>query len=260
MQFAGIAPRQSVPKTGSLHLQAGHMAARLSIFGIVRSAQRWLPLRLLGRAALAALLLALAACGGRPLSDSEQAFAADIIGDELDTGKVRVAAGFGPSRPSAAPTPPVKAKRKTVPGACARVPQGPRTEPPPGFALRNRIHLRNDLYRDDLAPGWPDRILVPQSFVLAHELVHVWQWQNRQVTGYRPLRAFLEGLLNVDPYYYRPAGDDAFLGFGYEQQAALVEDYFCHVLFDPGNPRRADLRAILAPHFPLDRLDAALAR
>ena len=101
---------------------------------------------------------------------------------------------------------------------------------------------------------------MPHSLIMAHELVHVWQWQKRRITGYRPAKAGLESVLNIDPYFYQ-AGDDAkFLNYGFEQQAALVEDYLCYGLFDPDNPRRAKIRTILEPHFRMDRLDAALKR
>jgi len=191
----------------------------------------------------------------RPLTNGERAFSADVIGDSLDADKIRVAVGFGLNPPPPTPNAPIKGKRATIPGICKRVPHGPRTEPPPAFALYNTVHLRSDLYRAETAPGWPDHVLLPQSLIMAHELVHVWQWQNRARTGYRPARAALESLINIDPYYYHPDDGDGFLSFGYEQQAALVEDYFCYALLDPANPRRNDLRSILEPHFPVARID-----
>lgn len=214
-----------------------------------------------GRAAWLILLLAcLTACSGRPLTEGERDFAADVVGDGLDLDQVRLSAGLGLLPLPATPEPPPKADRRTIPGVCDRVPQGPRTEPPPAFALWNRIHLAQKYYRDDTAPSWPKGVLLPQSLIMAHELIHVWQWQNRGRTGYRPGRAVLEGLLNLDPYFYAPGEGDRFFGFGFEQQAALMEDYVCYVLLDPENPRRAELRGILAPHFPVDRLDRALKR
>lgn len=204
-------------------------------------------------------LLFLAACS-RPLTTGERAFAADLLGKTLDADKVRVAVGFGLKPPPPTPDPPAQGKRRTIAGICDRVPQGPRTEPPPAFALWNRIHLAKKYYREDTAPGWPDRVLLPQSLIVAHEMVHVWQWQNRKRTGYRPTRAALESVLNLDPYYYTPTDGDTFLSFGFEQQAALLEDYFCYALLDPQNPRRDELRGLLAPHFPLGRLDNALQR
>ena len=59
----------------------------------------------------------------------------------------------------------------------------------------------------------------------AHEMTHVWQWQNRGVTGYHPFRAFAEHRSTKDPYLFDSDGPHQFLDYGYEQQASLVEEY-----------------------------------
>ncbi|MEO1474591.1 MAG: hypothetical protein AAFS03_11775, partial [Pseudomonadota bacterium] len=105
---------------------------------------------------------------------------------------------------------------------------------------------------------WPETLRFPQAIVFAHELTHAWQWQNRAVTGYSPFRAVAEAIELADPYFSERQG--AFFTFGYEQQAAIVEDYLCFAFANPNHPRRAELREILAPVFPLDDFDAALAR
>ncbi len=219
--------------------------------------------QLIGRAALFALCLGLAACA-RPLTENERQFAADVIGPTLDVDAVRIANGFAalpsaPAAPDLSDLYPVTSEN-TVTGLCARSAPEPRSGPPPGWALWNRVHFSREFYRADLALEWPRAARFPQALVLAHELVHVWQWQQRSLTGYRPMRAALESVINMDPYFYVPGADATFLKFGYEQQAALLEDYLCHTLYDPAAPRRAELRPLLAPYFPLDRLDAALGR
>ncbi|MFX0540427.1 hypothetical protein ACEWPM_001670 [Roseovarius sp. S4756] len=209
------------------------------------------------------LIASLSGCT-RPLTENERRFAADVIGPTLDVDAVRVARGFSPL-PPARQVPdtsdlyPVIAEN-TVTGLCTRAAPEPRSGPPPGWALWNRVHFSREFYRADLAPAWPVAARFPQALVFAHELVHVWQWQNRDITGYRPTRAALESLMNMDPYFYMPGEDAGFLDFGYEQQGALLEDYLCHALYDPAAPRRAELRPLLAPYFPIDRLDAALGR
>jgi len=206
------------------------------------------------------ILLLLSACA-RPLAPGEAALANDIFGDDLDVSKVRVAAGFGLGpQPEPKPLPPRKGKIKPRPGVCDRVaPQGP-TGPPPAWALYNQISFSREFYREDVALNWPNQILLPQTLIMAHELVHVWQWQNRGRTGYRPAKAGLESFLNLDPYFYVPDEGAGFLEYGFEQQAALLEDYLCYGMFDQKNPRRAKLRTILAPHFRVDRIDEVLAR
>ncbi|WP_133176149.1 hypothetical protein [Pelagivirga sediminicola] len=220
-----------------------------------------------GRAGFAALAiicaLALSSCA-RPLTPNERAFAADVLGPGLDVEKVRIARGFTPL-PPAPPEPdtsdlyPVIAENQ-ISGLCDRTSPEPRSGPPPGWALWSRVHMSREFYRADLAPDWPRSTRFPQALVLAHELVHVWQWQHRRVTGYRPARAAFESLINMDPYFYVPGPDASFLRFGFEQQAALLEDYVCYALYDPAAPRRAELRRLLAPYFPVDRLDAATAQ
>ena len=209
-----------------------------------------------------AVVLALGGCS-RALTPNERAFAADILGPGLDVEKVRVAHGMGLAVPPAKP----KRAPKLLPvdsppheGFCDRTAPTPASGPPPAWALYNRVHLVAELYQPDLAVGWPKYALFPEALVMAHELVHVWQWQNRKRTGYRPVRAALESLVNIDPYFYASSQRAGFLDYGYEQQAALLEDYLCYALYDPANKRRGELREILSPHFPLGRLDAALAR
>ncbi|MFD0858235.1 hypothetical protein [Roseovarius aquimarinus] len=208
-------------------------------------------------------LAALAACS-RPMTENERRFAADIIGPTLDMDRVRIARGFTlipppPETPVMSDLYPV-VDENTVTGLCTRAAPEPRSGPPPGWALWNRVHFSREFYRADLAAGWPEAARFPQGLVLAHELVHVWQWQNRRITGYRPARAALESIMNMDPYFYVPGEGASLLEFAYEQQAALLEDYLCHALYDPEAPRRAELRPLLAPWFPVDRLDAALRR
>ena len=205
-------------------------------------------------------LLILGACS-RPLAPGERAFVADVFGDSMDADAVRVASGFGvkPSKDEA-PLPKSSGPIKPRPGVCDRGNPDPPEGPPPAWAIHNEVHLIKEFYRADTMPGWPEQILLPQALIMAHELTHVWQWQNRQVTGYRPARAALESFTNRDPYFYVPEEGAGFLEYGYEQQAALLEDYMCYGMFDPANPRRAKLRVILAPYFRVDRIDEVLAR
>ena len=209
-------------------------------------------------------VLAVSGCT-RPLADGERAFAQDVFGAGLDLDRVRVAQGFDPlPRPEPeAPTPrpePPPQRAEIMPGVCDRVAPDPPKGPPPAFALYNSVRLDEAIYLADTLKGWPEQILLPQGFVMIHEFVHVWQWQNRKTTRYRPIRAVLEAILRRDPYFYVPDEGAGFLEYGYEQQAALLEDYLCYTLFDPANPRRAKIRTIVAPHFRVDRIDEVFGR
>lgn len=202
-------------------------------------------------------LLGLAACG-RPMTPAEEQMAKDVFGPTLDTSRIVVGQGAGVFPP--VPTRVTKVTRvEGTDRACIRTPQPKSDTPAPAFAFRNKIHFNSGLYSNDMAIDWPRRLRFPQALVFAHELTHVWQWQNRARTGYTPFRAAFESLRLIDPYF-APPGEAAFLSFGYEQQAAIVEDYLCFAFANPNHPRRAELRAILAPVFPVDRIDALVGQ
>lgn len=213
-------------------------------------------------------LVCLTACS-RPLSDTEVEMSHIVFGDSLDTEKVRVRAGIGvlplpPPKPPAVPAPdaaPDAAPRKLPKGVCDRVPQPNRKIAfPAGFVLWNQVFLKRDFYRDDMFEGWPERLPMPQALLMMHELVHVWQWQNRDRTGYTPGRSGAESLRKGDPYYWPGREAGAYLSYNFEGQAAMVEDYMCMTLFDPDHPRRAELEALITPVLPVDRLGHVLGR
>ncbi|MDA8586248.1 hypothetical protein N9L47_08240 [Rhodobacteraceae bacterium] len=199
------------------------------------------------------VFLVLAACA-RPLTEAEERMAQDVFGPTLDTSKIRIANGAGI-------LPPIKTRVTNIirvtgtDEACLRVAQtqGER-QPSQAFAIGNRLHFHTGLYSSDMVLAWPGPLRFPQALVFTHEIAHAWQWQNRARTGYTPFRAGLESLQLVDPYF-APPGEAPFFSFGYEQQAAIIEDYICFIFANPNHPRRYELRAILEPVFPVDQID-----
>jgi len=178
------------------------------------------------------------------------------MGDRIDLAPVRVTEGVGLGPLPARPAPAAPAADALGPDPCRRTAR-PGRGPPAGFAVGNRIHLVGRFFRDDMLAGWPAPVHPALALLFAHELVHVWQWQARAVTGYTPLAALAEGLGPGDPYFHRADPRRPFLAYGYEQQAAIVEDYLCHLLLAPASPRLGPLRALLAPHFALGRIEGA---
>ena len=203
------------------------------------------------------LLVLLAACG-RPLTEAETRFAEDLFGDSLDTSKVRVRATPNPP-PLFSETDQVTVLRGTE-RACVRVPQPAGAQPPRALAWKNDMVFTGGLQGRDMAFAWPAYLRFPQAVILAHELTHVWQWQNRAWTGYTPWAAAAESLALPDPYYSASGEAPIFFAYGFEQQAAIVEDFVCFSVANPTHPRRAELREILAPVFPVERFEAAIAR
>lgn len=192
------------------------------------------------------LLAALPACSTRMLTSGEAALLAPLHGAALDAGRVRLTeapiVGLFPIAYDARP--PVTCRERIAPPATGRV-----ETRAAGIALFDRILLAPAVAAPDFAPPRAPLDLASAMF-LAHEVTHVWQWQNRARTGYSPLRAFTEQIRADDPYLFALDGR-AFLDHGYEQQASLVEEYLCCATLDPGAARTARLQALLSPVLPV---------
>lgn len=214
-------------------------------------------------AAIAALVL-LSACA-RGLTPAERDFADAFFGDTLDADAVQVTAGIGvlplprPRKPDPSVTP--ENPRKPPEGICERKRSTQRTWTwPAAFVLYDKVYFSFDYYLPDTFEGWPDAVPYPTALIMAHELMHVWQWQNRNLTNYTIAESASETTASVDPYWWTTEAGREFLSYGYEQQGAIVQDYVCYSLFDPDDPKRAELRAILSPVLPIHKFDAALRR
>ncbi|MEM6729328.1 MAG: hypothetical protein AAF618_12580 [Pseudomonadota bacterium] len=197
-----------------------------------------------------ALLLLLAACG-RPLTETEAALSADIFGPSLDTSQIRIVSD-APLRSFTVDLPPrprVTCQERIVP-----VRTGTIEVSPAALVAFNRLFLSEDWSLADFVPGYPDRVSLYEAMLFAHELTHVWQWQNRARTNYHPLKAAAEHLATEDPYLFDPVQTQPFLSYGYEQQASLVEEYVCCAFLDPEGARTARLHALISSEIPLGTL------
>ena len=131
-------------------------------------------------AALLCLLMALSGCG-RPLTPNEIAFADTLHGDTLNVSKARLVNG--------APTRAVTFRRKPRPRVTCRelILPPPTTEivttKPAAVALYNRVLFDKDWYLEDYLPDYPKQINLIAAMLYAHEITHIWQWQNRDLTG-----------------------------------------------------------------------------
>jgi len=196
-------------------------------------------------------LLIVASCG-RPLTDSERSFAASIHGDAVDTSRVRLVKGapVGSVTFHRKPRPRVTCRELILPPARDEIV----TTKPAAVALFNSVYFSKDWYTPNYMPGYPERLYLIEAMLLAHELTHVWQWQNRSVTGYHPLRAAAEHNQSDDPYLFDLDGAPDLLSYGYEQQGAIVEEYVCCRALAPKAARTQRLHAMLADAFPVSDL------
>lgn len=203
------------------------------------------------RPLLILILLFFASCG-RPLTEHERAFATRLHGDTLNLDRVRLVEG--------APVAAITYTRKARPRLACRerilppVKEETVTGKPAGVALFNRVYFTRDWYLDDYMAQYPERVNLIAAMLLAHELTHVWQWQNRKTTGYHPLRAAAEHGRTDDPYLFDLSTSPDFLAYGFEQQGAIVEEYVCCRALDPDAPRTKRLHDMLSAHFDVATL------
>ena len=201
------------------------------------------------------LFLLLAACA-RPLTEGEADYAETLFGDSLATKSVRVApfralTTLTDRRP---PRPRVACRERIWPAPEVR--DGKVTTYTAAFVSFNRINLASQLYLDDYMPAWPRAMSLPAAMLLAHEMTHVWQWQNRGITGYSPLKALQEHRPGTDPYLLELDSRPDFLSFPFEQQGAIVEEYVCCRHLDPRGARTQRLHEMLSAAMPVSALDS----
>ena len=197
------------------------------------------------------ILLLVSACG-RPLTDNERAFASQIQGDTLNLDRIRLVKGA----PVAAitfrqkPRPRLSCREQILPPVKDEIV----TASPAAVALFNRIFFTRDWYTEDYLPEYPDKIFLIEAMLLAHELTHAWQWQNRKITGYNPLRAAAEHGTRTDPYLFDLNAEADFLSFGYEQQGSIIEEYVCCRALAPKAPRTRRLHDMISGVMPVSDL------
>lgn len=201
-------------------------------------------------------LLTITACG-RPLTPAERELMQGLQGQTFDPRPVRISRNrlvgitemTYPARP-----------RTTCRERIRPPPDGPTfTASTAGITLFQHVYTSPRSYLKDYVARPDGALNLAAAMFFAHEMTHVWQWQNRDVTGYNPFRAFAEHGSAKDPYLFDSGSRQRFLDYGYEQQASLVEEYVCCRALDPGGARTARIERLLKQSMPLaprlDRLD-----
>lgn len=205
-------------------------------------------------------VLVLAGCSGRPLVPDEVAALRGIQGEQVRYADVRVHDGV--FRRTAKVR---KALREEGSELSALLEQAaltdvsgrPLTERtavqhfvarPDALTLGDHIYYQRDMYRKNFARGLNGDVPVWDLALLAHEVTHVWQHQNRSRTGYSLAAVILEHLRHDEPYAFRLAPGKAFLDYRFEQQGAMVQRYVICSYF-PSTPWFEQLRAVVEPVF-----------
>jgi hypothetical protein len=184
------------------------------------------------------------------------AFLSGLQGARLDTSRVRLHEAPRLSGVRRLPAPPrVTCQSRLYPppeGATVRTATG-------AITAFDDVWVRRDLYAPDLVEGWPEVLPLADAMLLAHEMVHVWQWQHRDLTGYTPLKAAFEHVRTADPYLFDLDTSVDYLDYGYEQQGSIMEEYLCCRTLAPRAARTGRLHAMLSEYFPLRPLEEPMS-
>ena len=196
-------------------------------------------------------LLLVVSCG-RPLTEGEVAFAKALHGETIDTDRIRVLENglVGVTTRTYAVRPRTTCRELILPPSEETTFQA-RTA---GIVLGYTVNVREDWFLDDYTENANGEINLVAAMFMAHEITHVWQWQNRSLTGYHPFRAAREHLVLDDPYLFETSEARSFLDYGYEQQASLVEEFICCDTLDPAGARTDRLRNLLTQVMPVSQL------
>lgn len=197
------------------------------------------------------ILLLVSGCG-RALTETEADFLSKIHGDSLNHSRMRMVDGalVGEVTFERKPRPRVTCRERILPPVKKEVV----TVSPAAVTLFNRIFFAKDWYVENYVPEYPGQLHLVGAMLLAHEATHVWQWQNRKITGYHPLKAAAEHNASDDPYLFDLDDTPEFLSFGYEQQGAIMEEYVCCRALAPRAARTARLHDMLSAVMPVSPL------
>jgi hypothetical protein len=230
-------------------------------------------IRILIIAVISASLLS--ACGGRHLTINETAFISKHHHPRLNLNKVKVAEsiedGVDELMKSAEFKAQAKAFKSTHQGVSLTKADilkayrkhsagrkkglsGMKGGSADAITFFNTIYFDNGYYSDDILEGYPDFIFINDAALLAHEVTHVWQYQNRDITGYHPVKALFEHIQYSDPYSYTLTPGKKFLDYRYEQQGRIVQDYILIYYVNSSDPRVATYEKLIKESIPLKSL------
>ena len=127
-------------------------------------------------------ILVLASCSARPLTEGETAFANQINEGSLDVDRIRLVDGaiLGEVTYTRQKRPRLACRERIFPEPKIETV----TVSPAAFVLFNRVYFAQDWYLSDYLPDYDEQMYLMEAMLFAHEMAHIWQWQNRDKTGY----------------------------------------------------------------------------
>lgn len=203
--------------------------------------------------AMLAVLLSLPACS-RLMTDGEISYNQAIFTEELSFGDVRFSGQKARGMRRAQ-----KQLAKEVEGMLAvsdedenasrLVSALPSLFGAAAIAVGNTVYFDSEVYSDDFAKSLYDS----DRWLMAHEVTHVWQWQNRTQTGYSFAKVVSEHLEFGDEVYeYTLVNGKRFSEYRFEQQGRIVQCFAMLQQLRPNDPLTLRHEKLIRAEFPLD--------
>ena len=200
-----------------------------------------------------AAVLSLAACG-RPMTEGEVSFSSEILTRQIDFDVVRFSGQEERGRQLA--------KRQLEADLKAQEKMGERTEGTErllsglpalfgasAMVIGNTVFFDRSVYSADFSASPIDG----DRWLMAHELTHVWQWQNSDLTGYSFAKVVSEHIaFGNEVYLYKLTSGKAFTDYRFEQQGKIVECYAMLRQVHPNHPVTQRHERLIRAQFPID--------
>ena len=200
--------------------------------------------------------LALAACS-RPMTDGEITYGSQYFTQNLAFEDVRFSGNEARGRRVAKQQ--LERELGTAAGSASENSQKIASLPSlfgaDALVVGNTVFFDREYYSSDISqsPINSDR------WLMAHELTHVWQYQNRDMTGYSFAKVVSEHVrFGDDVYDYTLVNGKRFTDYRFEQQGKIVE---CYAMLKEVSPNGANTRKhekLIRAEFPLDALMARI--
>lgn len=201
------------------------------------------------------IFLSLAACS-RPMTDGEISYSREILSQGLDFGEVRFSGQEAQG---------IRLAERQLAQDVQKILEAPGNEEnadrlmsslpslfgADAIVIGNTVFFDRDVYSSDFSTS----IIDSDRWLMAHEVTHVWQWQNREVTGYTFAKVVSEHLeFGDDVYEYSLIEGKSFTEYRFEQQGAIVQCYAMLRQIRPTDPLTVRHEQLIRSEFPLDAM------
>lgn len=202
-----------------------------------------------------AICLLISACS-RPMTDGEITYGSQIITRDLNTDLVRFSGQESEAIRSATKQLDAEAEQLSSDARANSSTEELRSVLPSLFGadamtIGNVIYYDKSVYSSDFSTS----SYASDRWLMAHELTHVWHWQNRATTGYTFTKVVSEHLeFGENVYDYALVVGKKFSEYRFEQQGEIVECYAMLRQVEPNSNLTLKHEKLIRAEFPLDEV------